>query len=226
AITIVLVLGFISANAQPFNVDVSFAVGTPQGSFGQSLDREAYGVDLGFTYQPIREIPFHFGFGLIYQNYGWRERSSQFIAGVPEVDVSVRTTNNMVTPQLLFRLEPDMGFFSPFVESSIGFNYLYTESSIRDVYFDEEIASTINYDYATSNYGIGGGAKFALWEGFSGDGDFLGVHLILKAKYMVGGHAYYLKEGDLVNRNGELIYNLSSSRTDLTTFNIGVVLNF
>lgn len=215
-----------ATTAQPFNFDISFALGTPQGSFQQSLERDSYGLDFAFTYQIGRNIPIHIGAGMMYQNYGWRERETQFVDGAPEVDINVRTTNNMITPQLIMRIEPTMGGFSPFIEGSVGFNYLYTESSITDMYDDEEIASTVNYDYFTSNSGIGAGAKFRLWQGYDDDGDFIGVHLILKTKYMLGGEAMYLKEGDLIPRGNDLEYIVSRSRTDLTTFNVGVVFNF
>lgn len=225
-LTLLILLATFSVQAQLFNFDINFALGTPQGDFQQSLDRNSYGVDMGFTVKAGRDLPVHIGAGLVYQNYGWRERNNQFVSGVPEVDVTVRTTNNIVTPQLLLRLEPEYGGFTPFIEGSIGFNYLYTESSIRDEYDDYEIASSVNHDYFTSNYGIGGGAKILLWEGISEDGDFIGIHLMLKTKYMLGGEALYLKEGDLVPNGNSLDYNFSRSRTDLTTFNIGVVFNF
>jgi hypothetical protein len=216
----------ISAAAQNFNYDISFAIGAPQGDFQQSLKRESYGLDMGFTYKISHLIPLHVGAGFTYQNYGWRERSNQFLPDIPEVDVTVRTTNNMVTPHLIFRLEPQLGGFSPFLESTVGFNYLYTESTIRDTWDDGEIARTINYDYTTSSFGIGGGAKIRLWQGYNTDGDYIGVHLLLKSRLLLGGEAMYLREGDLVNRGDYLEYNVSRSRTDLTTFNVGVVLNF
>ena len=58
-ITILILLASISLNAQPFNFDISFALGSPQGDFGQSLNRNAYGLDAAFTYQLGREIPLH-----------------------------------------------------------------------------------------------------------------------------------------------------------------------
>lgn len=225
-LTLAILFAAFTLQAQPFNFDISFALGTPEGDFQQSLDRNAYGVDFAFMYQLGRDVPIQVGAGLVYQNYGWRERDAQFVDGVPEIDVNVRTTNNLVTPQLIIRVEPRIGGFSPFIEGSVGFNYLYTESSIRDDFEDEEIASTVNYDYFTSNYGIGGGAKFRLWEGYDEDGDFWGVHLFIKTKYMLGGEALYLKEGDLIATGNNLEYIVTRSRTDLTTFNIGFVFNF
>lgn len=226
--TILALLVLISTGilAQPFNMELSFAVGSPQGDFRNSLDRESYGADLSFTYQIGRQSPIHIGAGLLYQNYGWRERNSTFLTDIPEVAVNVRTTNNLINPHLILRVQPELGGFSPFVEGTWGLNYLFTESSIHDEWDDDEIASSVNYDYTTSNIGIGGGAKIRLWEGYDAEGDFVGVHLLLKSRYMLGGEALYLKEGDLVNKGNSLEYNLSRSRTDLTTFNVGVVFSF
>lgn len=212
--------------SQSHNFDIGFAFGTPQGSFQQVLERNAYGIDASYTYQINPQIPIHVGVGMLYQNYGWKERNAQFVEGVPEVDVQVRTTNNLITPQLIMRLEPEINGFTPFLEATMGFNYLFTQSSITDDFSEDDIASTVNYDYTTSNYGVGAGAKLRLWEGFDDEGNFFGVHLLLKTKYMIGGEALYLREGDLVAVGNELEYNLSRSRTDLTTFNVGLVFNF
>lgn len=211
--------------AQAFNFDVGFALGTPNGSFQQSLERNSYGIDASATYQ-IRDTPIHLGGGLIYQNYGWRERSEYFSPDIQEVRVRVRTTNNMITPHFLLRIEPDLGAVSPFVEGIFGFNYLYTESAIVDDWSEEELTSSVNYDSYTSNYGIGGGMKFRLYDGYDEDGDYFGVSLMVKAKFMLGGEADYLKEGGLERTRRGLNYDVSRSRTDLTTFNVGVVFSF
>lgn len=222
---IVLIALPITLSAQAYNLDIGFALGTPNGSFRQSLDRNSYGIDIAATYQ-IANSPIHLGGGLVYQNYGWRERSEYLSPNIQEIKLRIRTTNNMVTPHLLMRIEPEIGMISPFLEGMIGFNYLYTESSALDDWDDEEIASSVNYDSYTSSYGIGGGMKFRLYEGYDDDGDFIGVSLIVKAKYMLGGEADYLKEGGLIRTRRGLSYDISNSRTDLTTFNVGFVLTF
>ena len=225
-IALVALLSFSSvAQAQDFNFDFGFALGTPQGSFLQSLERNSYGVDLAATYR-VPYTPVHLGFGMVYQNFGWSERDEFFSPNIQEVLVRVRTTNNMITPHFLVRFEPRMGAISPFVEGLVGFNYLYTQSSVLDDWGNEEIATSVNYDSFTYSHGIGGGIKFNLYEGFDGDGDFFGVALIVKAKYMLGGEADYLREGDLVRTRRGMDYSINRSRTDLNTFNVGFVFNF
>ena len=225
-ITLIILLAIPGALfAQAFNFDIGFALGTPNGSFQQSLDRNSYGLDMGATYQ-IANSPIHIGGGLVYQNFGWAERSEYFSPDIQEVKLKVRTTNNMATPHFLMRIEHNIGAVSPFVEGMIGFNYLYTESSVVDDWGDEEIASSVNYNSYASSYGIGGGMKFRLYEGYDDDGDFIGVSLIVKTKYMLGGEADYLKEGGLTRTRRGLKYDVSRSRTDLTTFNVGFVLSF
>ncbi len=222
---LVLLLTTGNAASQGFNFDIGFAMGTPQGSFQQSLDRNSYGIDGSITYQ-IPYTPIHFGIGGVYQNFGWSERSEYFSPDIQEVRVKVRTTNNMFTPHLIMRFEPDYGLIKPFVEGLVGFNYLYTESSVVDDWDEHELASTVNFDYYTPSYGIGGGLKFKLYEGYDDDGDYVGFSLVVKAKHMLGGEADYLKEGDLIRSRRGIDYNISRSRTDLTTFNLGFVFNF
>lgn len=209
----------------PFNIELSFAYGEPKGGFEQTLDRDAYGFDVAFTYQ-LAASPIHFGMGMTYQNYGWRERSEYFSPNIQEVLVRVRTTNNIFIPHLIARIEPDLGFMSPFVEGTLGVNYLYTESRIVDDWDDQDIASTVNHDYLTTNTGVGGGVKFRLYDGTDSDGDPFKLSLIIKSRFMLGGEADYLREGDLQRNRRGLVYNLNRSRTDLRTFNVGFVLSF
>lgn len=211
-------------SAQPFNVDLNLSVGAPQGRFAEELDRNSLGLDIIFSYQ-VPYTPVHIGAGIGYQNYGWEQRST-YLEEIPEIDLTVRTTNNIVTPHLLARIEAPYGFMRPFIEGSMGFNYLYTETSLIDDYDEEEIASNVNYDYITTNVGLGGGLKINLYQGFNENGHFQRISLVMKAKYMLGGNASYLREGDLV-RNGNFVdLNIRESRTDLATFNIGVAFNF
>ena len=52
------------------------------------------------------------------------------------------------------------------------------------------------------------------------------LFLDLKVRYLFGSEAEYLKEGSVVVDNGNVIYNVSKSKTDLITVNIGVVAYF
>lgn len=225
-LTLALVLlSFINIYAQGYNLDVNFAVGTPEGAFAESIDRELYGLDLGFTYA-VYDTPLQLGVGLLYQNYGWNERTEPFSSRIDEVDVRVRTTNDIVNPHLIARLEPEFGHVKPFVEGYAGFNYLYTKSSVIDDFTDEEIASSINQDNLAMSYGMGGGIKIKLTDMLDDNGSAIGISLLLKGKVLKGGIAEYLTRGDLRASDGRFDYNLNRSTTNLTTFNIGVVFSF
>lgn len=219
------ILSALPVNAQEINLDLSFAYGTPKGDFSQVLDRDVYGLEGALTYQ-VPHSPIHLGIGMTYQNYGWKERYEYFSPAIQEVQVKVRTTNNMFIPHLVARLEPDLGFFSPFVEGTLGLNYMYTQSSVIDEWDEEEIASTINYDYLTTSSGIGGGVKFRIYEGYDHEGDYLKVSMIIKSRFMLGGVADYLREDDLIRSRRGIEYSVNRSRTDLSTFHVGFVLSF
>ena len=216
-----------AVTAQPFNFDISFALGTPQGSFSNTLERNLYGLDMGLTYQ-VPGTPIHLGAGVLYQNYGWRERKDYFSGDIHSVDVRVRTTNDMIAPHLIMRIEAPVRAFralSPFLEGMIGLNYMYTQSRIVNDW-EDEYANTINHDFTTSTYGIGGGLRIDLFDVPDEDGDYYKVAFIAKTRYMVGGEAMYLKEGDLVSTSSGLNYTVRRSRTDMITLNFGFVLSF
>ena len=52
------------------------------------------------------------------------------------------------------------------------------------------------------------------------------VFIDLKARYLYGSEAEYLKEGSVLIDNGKVIYNTSKSKTDLLTAHIGAIVYF
>lgn len=224
-VPLILLLGTnLSVFSQSFQLDVNALVGTPKGVFMDELNRNSIGVDLALTYQ-IENTPIYVGTGITLQNYGWKERDT-YLYNAPEIDVSVRTTNNIVTPYFILKLEEQVGRVSPFIEAQLGINYLYTESTLIDSWDEEEIASDINYDYYTTSSGFGGGLKFKLYEGFTQTGKHNNINLVLKGKFMNGGNARYLKEGDLHVNGNDLILNVRESRTDIISYSVGISFSF
>lgn len=51
------------------------------------------------------------------------------------------------------------------------------------------------------------------------------VYLNMQGRYILGGHAEYLKPGSITVENGQVFYDVSSSRTDMLYFQIGVAVS-
>ena len=128
------------------------------------------------------------------------------------------------------RLQPPSGAFRPYADALVGVNYLFTESRIEDVDFDDDrdIASSTNFDDAAFSYGLGGGVMAQVYRGHaSGTGRSYAVFVDARLRYLFGGEADYLREGAIeADRNGNPIYHVTRSSTDLLLPQLGVTFRF
>lgn len=213
-------------SAQHFQGNLDLVVGVPRGEFRDNVDRAGLGLEVGIGWAP-RGAPFMVGIDFQYLNYGDESRREPFSTTIPDVTVKVSTTNDIFMSHLAVRLQPNEGFFRPYMEGLAGVNYLFTRTEISNVSTDEEVASSTNFDDAAFSYGGGAGAMFRVYE--STDDANAGLKEVLinvGTRYMLGGEAEYLKEGSVRRENGRVAYDVSKSETDLLTFRVGVVLRF
>lgn len=151
----------------------------------------------------------------------------------PRVQVEVVTTNNILQPHLVLRLQPTDGRVRPYLDGLFGFKYLFTETRVRDEDdFDDDadIASTTNFRDATISGGVGAGLDVRVYRG-APKGEVRTVSLHLGLQYLAGGQAEYLAEGNLedTNDNGQLDdseLNIRRSTTPLLQPQLGVTLQF
>jgi len=219
-----LVVFTVSAYSQ-FDVGLNGTVISPQSGFKESVDRLGIGLAGKFAVK-LGDSPFYAGLSIGGGNYGSDTRRETLVW---PVQVEVNTNNNILFTHLLLQARADMQPIQPYVEGLVGFNYLWTESKIEDLddYDEEDIASQTHFDDFAWNYGGGFGlliklTSFDMDEGSSKEGD---LFLDLKVRYLFGGEAEYLKEGDIEKgENNEVILHTSTSDTDFTSFHIGVVL--
>jgi hypothetical protein len=122
----------------------------------------------------------------------------------------------------MFRVAPYGGKLRPYLEGLIGGAYLFTETTIKSE-GNEEVASSTNFDDFAWNYGAGGGF---MYEVYRNDDDGSAFFIDLKARYLLGTEAEYLKEGSVVVENGQVTYEVSRSKTDLLTVQLGVIYYF
>ena len=204
-------------------VDISgyFTIALPQGEFDEKVENNGF----GFTGQALFSVPGSpvaiggsFG-GVI---YGSETRREPFSTTIPDVTVDVETNNYLLLGHLVLRIQPPTGSFRPYAEGVIGFNYLFTETTIESR--EEDIASDTNFDDGVFSYGGGGGIMFMVYEG--GGGRPVNVFVDLGARYLKGGKAQYLREGSIRREDGRVLYDIEESKTDLLAIHIGATVQF
>ena len=117
---------------------------------------------------------------------------------------------------------------APYVEALVGFNYLFTYTSVNDDGdWSEDIATTTNFDDWAFTFGAGAGAVVRALEIRSRQGRSLfSLNMEIGVRYFKGRAAEYLKEGSIRREHGSLIYEPLMSDTDLVKTHIGIVFRF
>lgn len=165
------------------------------------------------------------GINVGFLNYGSESRLEPFSSTIPDVTVNVDRSNNIINFHLLLQIAPQTGIIRPYFETLFGGSYIFTETSIKSR-GTEEVASSTNFDDIAWSYGAGGGLLFQVHSSDNPDDDVSSVFIDLKARYLFGSEADYLKEGSVKINNGNVTYDVSKSKTDLLTAHIGVVIYF
>ena len=211
------------AAAQPkFETGMTFTSGFPQNDFGKNVTHTGFGVTWDFFYE-ISHSPFSIGTSMGFLTYGSLTRPELL---TPDVVVDVNTSNNILMTNLVLRYQPPISNrrIRPYVEGLFGFNYLWTQTSLGGG--SNRITST-NFSDSARSYGGGAGLSLRLLQGgtpnsppaFRMDLNF-GIH------YLFGGQAEYLSKGAIRTENGNVVYEVNRSRTDLLVTNIGIGFSF
>lgn len=208
-----------------FQGGLSFIAGFPQGEFKDNVDQNGFGIGGEFLYSPSTS-PLGIGVSFGYMVYGEESRREPFSTTIPDVEVEVKTTNNIVVGHLILRAQVKQGPIRPYLDGLVGFNYLFTETKIEDVDDDEEIASSTNLDDGVFSYGAGGGVMLRLYSGKTKKGKIWSILIDFGARYILGGEAEYLKEGSIRRVDGEVEFGKIKSKTDLLTTQLGVRVEF
>lgn len=217
-------LGLLNPSfAQQAEASMDLILGIPQGEFRDEIDRLGAGIGFTIGVQP-RQSPLNIGLKLGFINYGVDSRNAPFSNTIPDLTVRVDNQYNMIQAHLYSRIIPQVGAVRPYIEGLLGMNYLYTQTSIIERGSFEEVLSDTNFDDTAFSYGLGAGVQFLLAQPKQLSNSR--IYLDLKANYMLGNSADYLKKGSIQLQNGRATYDVYRSSTDLLLVNVGVSLTF
>lgn len=219
-----LIFLFIAGSAsvvQAQSGGLYFSLAFPMGEFKENVKQTGVGLSGEFFFlTPKPKMPVGLGLNFAYYNYGNEKRTEAFQPNIPEVRVDVERTNNLTNFHLVFLVAPAYGRFRPYLEGLFGGAYFFTESSVKSRYNDDPIAQDVNFDDWAWSYGVGGGLTYLV----SGDPNVNNdaVFIDFKVRYLLGSEAEYLKKGSIIIEDGQLIYDVSKSKTDLLSAHLGV----
>jgi opacity protein-like surface antigen len=212
--------GVTIARAQEFQAGGYFTTIIPQGQFSENVTNNGYGGGGQFLVR-LGPSPFLIGGDAGGVIYGSESRREPISSTIPNLQVRVRTNNNIFLAHFLLRVQPRKGLVRPYADGLIGLKHLYTRTSISDISDDEAIASNTDLSDTTLSYGFGGGLHIPLTKGPEGR-----LLLDVNVRYLRGSQAEYLKKGSIRQENGLAVFDVLSSRTDVIAVQIGVTFRF
>lgn len=226
-VALVFALCASSGWAEPkIQMAVDFAMGFPQGEFGDNVDNTGLGMNFDILYR-LSQGPLLIGGSVGFLTYGKHSRTEPFSTTVPDLLVTVDTTNNILPVYFLLRYQPATAHRAvrPYAEGLFGFQYLWTQTSIANS--NDDLSST-NLSDTVWSAGAGGGLFVRLLQGgiVGGAAPAYSIDLKLGVRYLWGGTADYLTEDSIVFDNGSPVYFVRTSRTNLLAANIGVAFSF
>jgi len=223
-IVILLVLLCLAtpATALEYEGGAKLLLGTPTGAFGDAVDSEAGGLELHVGLRPQPALTFGLGCNALIYGSETRRYSLPLVE-----DFDLTTENSMAGAFFYAQWRPLDGPVQPYAEARAGVSYLWTESKLEDEdWWDgDEVARETNFDDVTTFWGGAGGLLLRLASG-NAEQKKPAVYLDLKVSHLQGGEAEYLTEGDIEIVDDKPVFDPSRSQTDLTSYQLGVVLTF
>ena len=220
------------ATEQGFSIGTDLNLGTPLSGFANTMDRVGFGATFQGGYQ-LKNRPVMFGLDLGFLNFGRDSRNEAFSLTIPDATVLVENTYNLMHSSFLVRLVQPVGEIRPYFEGAIGFNYLYTETTIENTntFLEEPVFRSTNFDDFAFSYGAVAGLlielhRYPVTDILEGTTRIERVMLNLMGRYKAGGTAEYLKKGSITVQNGQAFYDVSRSKTDLFYYTVGVLFMF
>ncbi len=224
---IILLFTSLGSAREPFLASIYFNLGFPQNEFGKNVDRVGISGIGHFAYN-FPESPFLVGLSFGVLMYGRNTREEPFSETIPDVMVDVTATNMVYLCHFFIRVQPLKGKLRPYLDGLLGFNVLSTDTRVKSQsWLGQGVVRSNIHNDLTLSYGAGAGLMIQVYskERKRKEGLF-SVFIDLGARYLSGAKAEYLTEGSILVEGGQVIYDVTKSRTDLITTHIGVTFTF
>jgi hypothetical protein len=215
-----LIGGATIVHAQERQVGIYLTTIVPRGGFSENGASNGYGGSAQFLAR-LAGSPFLAGGDVGLAVYGDESRREPISPTMPNLQVGVSTTNNIFFSHFVLRAQPREGLVRPYFDGLIGLKRLYTTTSISDPSSGEPIDNRTDLSDTALSYGFGGGLQIPLPN--VREARFL---LDMNVRYLRGARAVYLREGSIREENGQVVFDVLSSRTDVLAVQIGVVFRF
>jgi hypothetical protein len=200
----------------------------PQGDFKSKVSDIGFGGNFELGYAPP-EMPIAAGLQLGYVVYGSKTYTTQFSEFVP-VSVDVDVTNSIGLLHLFVRMMPPKGDVRPYVEGLLGGSLFTTSSTVKNRNTSEEIAGDNKNSDVAFSYGGSAGLLIRVWSDKTNENQPVDIYLDARVRYFYGGNAeYYTNAAVSQQSDGRVIFdkkNLTSSKTDFVTGQLGVTFKF
>jgi len=224
---ILLVFTSLGFAREPFLASIYFNLGFPQNEFGENVNKVGISGIGHFAYN-FPESPFLVGLSFGVLMYGRNTREEPFSETIPDVMVDVTATNMVYLCHFFIRVQPLKGKLRPYLDGLLGFNVLSTDTRVKSQsWLGQGVVRSNIHNDLTLSYGAGAGLMIQVYskERKRKEGLF-SVFIDLGARYLSGAKAEYLTEGSILVEGGQVIYDVTKSRTDLITTHIGVTFTF
>src|SRR5262245_39784130 len=215
-----LIGGATIVSAQERQASVYFTTIVPRGEFSENVTNNGYGAGGQFLIR-LGPSPFMAGGDLGIAVYGSESHREPISTTIPNLQVRVRTSNNIFFSHFVLRAQPRTGLVRPYFDGLIGLKHLFTRTSISDLTGGETIASNTDLSDTALSYGFGGGLQIPLTRGREAK-----ILLDTGVRYLRGARAEYLRKGSIREENGVVVFDVLSSRTDVLAVQVGVTFRF
>src|SRR5262245_11162188 len=201
-------------------VGVYFTTIVPRGGFSENVTNNGYGASGQFLVR-LAGSPILAGGDLGIAVYGSVSHRRPSRPTFPNLKARVRPGTTISFSLFLLRPKRRTAVFGPYFDGLIGLRHLFTRTSISDLTGGETIASSTDLSDTALSYGFGGGLQIPLTKGREAK-----ILLDTGVRYLRGARAEYLKKGSIRDVNGQVIFDVLSSRTDVLAVQVGVTFRF